>query len=250
MLFGDTNSRYTRSPPDNVTVFQNQNGLTDTWLQLERANVIPTVETLCDNPSLVNTCETVDKVFYRGSKQLSLTATNWNFESSKFYQADGTVLSDHNPITVDFTWTVSNSYRQSPFFGGAYGTWFNDLTSLPASPKVSTISFAGGSRLDSVSLTLTSGTTFKHGGTGGTAVSLTLAATEYWVTATLCRGTYNSETRNFYILATTSTGRMLTAGTTTTDCATYSAPTGWKIVGFAGQSGDEVDLLAFIYAPQ
>lgn len=127
---------------------------------------------------------------------------------------------------------------------------FNDIESIPSSPKASVLTFSGGNRLDSVGLTLTSGATFTHGGTGGTSSSLTLGSSEYWVTAKLCKGVKDSQTRNFYILATTSTGRTLAAGTSTSDCTTFSAPTGWQIVGFLGQSGDEMDQLAFIYAPQ
>ncbi|KAH8810027.1 endonuclease exonuclease phosphatase family protein [Hyaloscypha sp. PMI_1271] len=249
VVYGDTNSRYTR-PADGITVFETQNGLTDGFVQLEKGGVNPTVETICDNPSLINTCETVDKVLYRGSKQLSLEATYFNYESSKFLQSDGSILSDHNPITVNFTWAVSSTRRQSGFWGGPHGNWFNDLESLPTTPKASVLSFRGGSRLDSVGLTLTSGTTLTHGGTGGTAASLTLGSSEYWVTAKLCQGQKSGQTRNFYILATTSLGRTLAAGTSTTDCATFSAPSGWQIVGFMGQDGDEMDQLAFIYAPK
>jgi hypothetical protein len=249
VVFGDTNSRYTRSA-DGITVFETQNGLTDAFVQLEKGGVNPTVETICDNPSLVNTCETVDKVLYRGSKQLALEATYFNYESSKFLQPNGSILSDHNPITVNYTWVVSNSLRQSGYWGGPHGTWFNDLDSIPSSPKTSVLTFRGGSRLDSVGLTLTDGTTFAHGGTGGTEATLTLASTEYWVRAELCQGQKSGETRNFYILATTSIGNTLAAGTSTSDCATFSAPSGWQIVGFNGQDGDEMDQLAFIYAPQ
>ena len=249
LVFGDTNSRYTR-PADGITVFETQNGLTDAWVLLEDGGVNPTVETICDNPSLINTCETVDKVLYRGSKQLTLEATYFNYESSKFLQSDGSILSDHNPITVNYTWTVSNSLRQSGYWGGPHGTWFNDLDSIPSKPKTSVLIFRGGDRLDSVGLTLTDGTTFTHGGTGGTAVTLTLGSSEYWTQAELCQGQKSGETRNFYILATTSTGRTLASGTSTSDCATFSAPSGWQIVGFNGQDGDEMDQLAFIYAPR
>ncbi|TVY60763.1 Sphingomyelinase [Lachnellula suecica] len=248
IVFGDTNSRYTR-PLDKITVFQTQNSLTDAFVELERGGVNPTVETICDNPSLINTCETVDKVLYRGSKQLTLTGTHFSYESSKFLQSDGSILSDHNPISVNFTWAVSNSLRQSGFWGGPHGAWFNDIQSIPSSPKTSVIKFSGGSRLDSVAVTLTSGATFTHGGTGGTATSLTLGSAEYWTSAKLCQAQYNSQTRNFYILATTSTGRTLASGTATSDCTTFTAPTGYQIVGYMGQDGDEIDQLAFIYAP-
>jgi len=251
MVFGDTNSRYTRTA-DNIAVFQTQNGLTDAWVQLEEGGVNPTVETDCANPSLVNNCETVDKVFFRGSSILDLKATYFNYESEKFLQANGSILSDHNPVTVNLTWSLSNTLRQSSYFGGPHGTWFTDLTNLSTitSPPASTLTFAGGNRLDSVALQLSDGTSFSHGGTGGTAASLTLGAGEYWSEAELCEGTYNSETRNFYIRATTNLGNTLEAGTSTADCGTFSAPDGWGIVGFLGQDGDEVDQLGFVYAPQ
>jgi hypothetical protein len=251
LVFGDTNSRYTRSA-DNITIFSNENGLTDAWLELIRGGVIPTEESLCDNPSTTDYCETVDKIFYRGSAVVGLEATYFNYESEKFLQANGSILSDHNPITVNFTWTSGSSLRQSSFWGGAYGTWFSDVPTLEgkSSPKAATLNFRGADRLDSVGLTLTDGTSFTHGGTGGTAASLTLGSSEYWTSAELCEGQKNSETRNFYIKATTSAGNTLEAGTSTSDCSTFTAPTGWQIVGFVGQDGDEMDQLAFVYAPQ
>ncbi|CAK7207016.1 hypothetical protein SEUCBS139899_009824 [Sporothrix eucalyptigena] len=251
IVFGDTNSRYTRTA-DDIGIFASQNGLTDAWIQLERGGVVPTVESVCDNPSTTNDCETVDKVFYRGNSILGINATYFNYESTKFVQADGDILSDHNPITVVFSWAESNSLRQSDFWGGPHGTWFSDLTTLSSrsKPKASLLTFRGGSRLDSVGLTLTDGTAFVHGGTGGTQAQLSLGASEYWTTAVLCQGQKSGETRNFYIKATTSSGNMLTAGTATSDCATFSAPAGWQIVGFVGQDGDEMDQLAFIFAPQ
>lgn len=249
LVFGDTNTRYTRSG-DTPFVLAQQNGMKDAFVELVRGGVNPTVETSCANPSLVNTCETVDKVFYRGSRQLDLEATSFNYESSKFLQPDGKVLSDHNPIAVNYTWTVSPSFRQSNYFGGPHGKWFNDLEALPASLKASVITFRGNSRVDSVGLTLSNGQSFTHGGTRGSLASLTLTSTEYWTSAKLYQGKKYNRTRIFYTEATTSMGNRLTSGTLTSDCVTYSAPAGWQIVGYNGQVGDEVDHLAFIYAPQ
>lgn len=129
-------------------------------------------------------------------------------------------------------------------------TWFNDLPSLPTSPKLSTVTVKGGNRLDSVSFKLTSGATFTHGGTGGTAASLTLASGESITSAKLCWDEYNGQTRNFYVLFTTSTGRTVTTGKTTANCATATAPSGFGIVGMYGRAGDEVDELGWVYGKQ
>ncbi|KAI0555943.1 endonuclease/Exonuclease/phosphatase [Xylaria curta] len=251
VVFGDTNSRYTRVG-DIIPDFLSQTGLTDAQVELILGGVAPTEEILCSNPSTTDECETVDKIFYRGSPLLGLTATHWSYESEKFLQPDGNVLSDHNPITANFTWVAGTSLRQSDFWGGSEGGWFSDVPALSAkaAPKASMLTFRGASRLDSVAITLTDGTTFTHGGTGGSASTLSLGTGETWVSAQLCRGQKSGNTRNFYIKATTSAGRTLEAGTTTSDCAAFDAPNGWAIVGFLGRDGSEMDQLAFVYAPQ
>lgn len=121
-------------------------------------------------------------------------------------------------------------------------TWFNDLDSLPTAftgqNKPSKISLRGAERLDSVGLTVASGKSYTHGGTGGQLSELPLAANEYWTKAKLCQGQYRGHTRNFYLLATTSSGRTVSAGTATSDCKEFAAAPGWQIVGFYGQDGD------------
>ncbi|KAK4149002.1 Endonuclease/exonuclease/phosphatase [Chaetomidium leptoderma] len=257
VFYGDTNSRYSRVGDTAVrSLLARENaegpGLIDPWIELQRNGVVPTEEYGCGNPATNDVCEVVDKVFYRSSPLVTLQAETFRYDSPQFLQADGNVLSDHNPVFVDFAWSSGANLRQSDLFGGTSGNWFSDVPALASinKPKAAALIFRGKSRLDSVGLTLTDGTRFKHGGTGGTEVSLELGPSEYWVEAELCRGEKNGKTRNFSIKAATSSGRTLTAGTTTADCASFSAPDGWQIVGFVGQDGDEMDQLAFVYAPQ
>jgi hypothetical protein len=105
-------------------------------------------------------------------------------------------------------------------------------------------------RVDQVGVTLSNGTTLTHGGTGGTYSSLTLAGNEYVNSAYLCEGKHDDTTRIFYAKFTTNLGRTLAGGTTTDNCVTRTAPTGWQIAGFHGRSGDEVDKVGFIYTPK
>lgn len=253
IIYGDTNSRYTRTL-DTAIVDLLDAGFTDPWVQHARGGVVPTVESLCDNPQAYGniTCETVDKVFYRSSPLVDLSADTFEYVSTWFLTSNGTTLSDHNPINVNLTWTAGSSLRQSGYWGGPHGDWFTDVETLSsiASPTVSELVFRGNERLDSVGVVLSDGTSLTHGGTGGNEATLTLADGEYWTSATLCQGQYDSHTRNFYILATTSAGKTLSSGMKTSDCASFEAPDGWGIVGFLGQDGDEIDQLAFVYAPQ
>lgn len=262
VVFGDTNSRYSRAGDTAIrALLASENaagpGMTDAWVELERGGAVPTAESLCDNPSTTNSCEVVDKVFYRSSPLVTLRAGAFRYDGGRFLQANGSLLTDHNPVYVEFAWSAGAALRQSGLFGGPHGNWFSDVPVLAAAaaagrkaPKPSTLTFRGAARLDSVGVTLGDGTRLAHGGTGGTEASLALGAAEFWVEAKLCQGKKGGETRNFYIRAATSSGRTLEAGSATADCATFSAPDGWHIVGFVGRDGDEMDQLAFVYAPQ
>lgn len=249
IVAGDTNSRYTRGA-DNLQSFVANNGLTDAWVQLELGGVAPTAGApplMCDEAAITNTCEITNKVLYRSSKLVNLTPTYYNNEHAKFLDSAGLMLSDMDPILTDFSWTENASYQQSDDFGGPHGTFYSDIANVPAGAQASTISMRSGARVDQVGLTLSNGASFSHGGTGGTASSLTLGSGEYVTSASLCEGQYNGDTRIFSAKFTTNKGNVLAGGSTTSDCTTFTAPSGWQIAGFYGRSGAAVDKLGMIY---
>jgi endonuclease/exonuclease/phosphatase family metal-dependent hydrolase len=249
LVMGDTNTRYTRAA-DTIRDFASRNGLTDAWVQLQRDGVPPAAGSdalVCDENAVTNDCEVVDKVLYRGNRLLNLDATFYNNEHAKFLDSAGAMLSDHDPITVRFSWTRNPGYQLSDQFGGPHGDYYTDLDRIPAGTRATTLALRAGSRVDQVGLTLADGTVLNHGGSGGTAKSLALGAGEHVVSAYLCRGTYDGHTRIFYTRFTTSAGNTLAGGTTTPDCTTYTAPAGRQIAGFHGRAGTEVDKLGFIF---
>ncbi|WP_405823585.1 jacalin-like lectin [Streptomyces sp. NBC_01390] len=251
IVAGDTNTRYTRTP-DNIRTLASENGLTDAWVQLVKGGTPPVQGSeplMCPTTAPTNNCEVVDKVLYRGSKLVNLSATRYNNEWAKFLDSAGGNLSDHFPHTVDFSWTLPSKLRASDFIGGPHGTAFTDADDLPATPSPRTLTLRGSSRLDAVSLTLDGGTTLTHGGTGGTASSLTLASGEHLTSVKLTQGQKDGRTRIFSAAFTTDKARTLTSGTATSDTATFTAPSGWQIVGFTGRSADEIDKLGVVYAP-
>ncbi|MEU9309147.1 jacalin-like lectin [Streptomyces sp. NPDC048256] len=251
LVMGDTNTRYTRAG-DNIRTLADENGLTDAWVQRVKGGTRPTQGTdalLCPTTAPTNDCEVVDKVFYRGSKLLSLNATRYNNEWASFLDSAGANLSDHFPHTVDFSYTLNSTLRASDFLGGPHGTAFNDADDLPVTPAPRTLTLRGGARLDAVALTHDGGTTLTHGGTGGTATSLTLATGEHLTSVKLTQGQKDGRTRIFSAAFTTDKSRTLSSGTATTDGTTFTAPSGWQIVGFTGRGGDEVDKLGVLYAP-
>jgi hypothetical protein len=249
VVMGDTNTRYTRAE-DTIASFAANNGLTDAWVQLERGGVAPAAGSptlLCDESAITNTCEVVDKVLYRSSKLISLNATYYNNDHASFLDSAGLMLSDHDPINVKFSWARNAAFQLSDQFGGPHGDYFQDINSVPAGARATSISLRSGARVDQMGVTLSNGTTLTHGGTGGTASSLTLGSTEYVTTAYLCQASYSGHTRIFYAKFTTNLGNTLAGGATTSDCVTRTAPSGWQIAGFHGRSGDGVDKVGFIY---
>ncbi|MEU8240009.1 jacalin-like lectin [Actinoplanes missouriensis] len=246
IVMGDTNTRYTRAA-DTIRDFVAANGLTDAWVKLERGGTAPAAGSdalLCDAAAITDSCEVVDKVLYRSSRAVTLTATGYHNEHAGFVTADGLMLSDHFPISTSFSWTANPAYQVSDPFGGPHGSHFTDID---AAGPLTTIGLRAGSRVDQVSAGLASGGTLVHGGSGGTATSLTLRSGEYVTSARLCRGKHNGQTRIFSATFTTSLGATVTGGTTTADCVTRTAPAGWQIAGFHGRGGNEVDKLGFIY---
>ncbi|MGJ5752552.1 jacalin-like lectin [Streptomyces puniciscabiei] len=251
IVMGDTNTRYTRTG-DNIRTLVDDNHLTDAWVRLVKGGTAPAQGAdplLCPASAPPNDCEVVDKVLYRGSNLVSLSATRYADEWSKFLDSGGGNLSDHFPHTVDFSYALSPNLRASDFFGGPHGTAFTDAGDLPAALSPRTLTLRGGARLDAVSLTHDDGTVLDHGGTGGTAASLTLAAGEHLTSVKLTGGQKDGHTRIFSAAFTTDRGRTLSAGTAAADTATFTAPSGWQIVGFTGRTGDEIDKLGVLYAP-
>ncbi|NUR26958.1 MAG: endonuclease [Catenulispora sp.] len=249
IVMGDTNTRYTRAA-DTIAQFASANGLTDVWVRNVLGGAAPAAGSpplLCDENAITDSCEVVDKVLYRGSKLVDLNATSYHNEHAGFLDASGQMLSDHDPISARFTWTLSDDYRTSEQYGGPHGDYFNDLPSVAPRAQAATIRLRSGSRVDQVGLSRTDGTTAAHGGTGGTLSSLTLGPSEHLTTAILCEGSYNGHTRIFSAKFGTDLGRSLSGGTTTSDCVTYAAPAGWQIAGFQGRAGDEIDKLGLVF---
>ncbi|RLN56811.1 hypothetical protein BBJ29_005524 [Phytophthora kernoviae] len=232
IVMGDTNTRYTRSA-DTIREFAEGLGLTDGWVEYVRNGVYPTKGAdaiVCDQSNMTNTCEVVDKILFRGNNYITLNLDKWNNENAAFLDDSGAMLSDHPPISSTFSWTLNEEIRLS-------------------NASVKSITIRSGSRVDAVSLAVSAPTamTFSHGGSGGTAKTLTLSSGEYITSVEAHWGKYNSHTRIFYLKFTTSLGNTLSGGTTTDNSATMYASDGFQLSAFHGRDGDEIDALGGIW---
>ena len=250
IVMGDTNTRYTRSG-DNMWEFLRR-GFTDVWVSQIRNGDVPAegaAAMVCTPAYTSANCEVVDKVLFRDNGYVGLQALSYLIPTDTQNPA-GEELSDHRGIKATWSFSTDPNRRLSDTWGGPHGVAYNDVYSLPDSPAVSKLTIRAGNRVDRVEVTLSNSYVFSHGGTGGSESSLTLGSNEYLTSLYLCSGTYNNRTRIFHTRFTTSAGRTLAGGTTTSSCTTYTAPSGWQIVGFHGRAGEEVDKLGVVYAPQ
>lgn len=249
IVMGDTNTRYTRAG-DNIREFLKR-GFSDVWVSQLRNGDLPAsgAEALVCHPAVTSPdCEVVDKILVRDNGFVGLTATDYRIAIDAV-DGNGVDLSDHRGIAADWHYSTAANRQLSDQVGGPHGRNFNDVSLLPANPSVRELKIRAGNRVDRVETVLANGYPFGHGGWGGDEQTLTLAKGEYLNSVHLCTGKHNDTTRVFFAQFYTSANRSLAGGSTTADCVTYSAPSGWQIVAFHGRSGDEVDKLGVVYAP-
>ncbi|KAJ4244819.1 hypothetical protein NW762_014398 [Fusarium torreyae] len=109
IVAGDTNDRWTNSGRSLNKL--TEAGFTDAWVQLIQGGKYPTAGATanpCKVPAADNKCEIVDKVLYRSGSSVKLTANAFNYVPQAFVQPDGNILSDHNPVLVDFLWSTTS----------------------------------------------------------------------------------------------------------------------------------------------
>lgn len=109
IMYGDFNSLYSRKDTAVRELLAGETaagaGFRDVWVELKQGGVIPGDKPECGTPA-AGDCETLDKVFYRSGTGVALQATEFRYDTANFLQADGNILSDHNPVYVNFSWTA------------------------------------------------------------------------------------------------------------------------------------------------
>lgn len=268
IVMGDTNARYTRpGDSDTLHTFLSSTATSDLWISSIRAGAYPASGSdalVCPYPfptgtpaGQVNACEVVDKMFLRTSDSLAFPSVTYANAHYAFTNSTGALLSDHYPLTSTISWALSSALRLGDPIGGPHGAHFNAVPALLSTNggavlRLTAITILGGSRIDGLSYTGVSGTT-KHGGTGGSPSTLTLAAGERITSVYACTGKYSETTRVFYLKLTTNQGRTVASGATTSDCTTVSVPTdagspgAWGLVAFWGRAGNEIDRVGPIW---
>lgn len=108
IVMGDMNAHYCYKS-DNIKELLLANKLNDSWVLLKKQGQFPM--SIADLPgddilSLTDTCESIDKILFRNSEQITLVPGQYAVPKALFSDAEGRPLSDHHPVSLSFSWKL------------------------------------------------------------------------------------------------------------------------------------------------
>ena len=248
IIFGDTNSRYTREGDDFYELLLKPCDLKDAWIENIRGGKIPPKGDSLMVNELGQEGEVVDKIWFRSGKNIEINASTFKLLMTEFTDDEGNQLSDHYPITSRIDYKLIDNIKTSDTFGGGGGEGFSFVEKVggkyPKSVLIST-----GDRVDRVGFTYYEYGLVTAGGNGGNEQTYTFKEGEYITSITVCKAKKNlfSTYRVSYISINTNLNEVLSGGKCDKESMIFEAPEGYAIAGFIGYASDEVDRLGCVY---
>lgn len=141
IVFGDTNSRYTREGDDFYNLLLVPCNLKDAWIQNVMNGEIPPKGESRMVDDLGQLGEVVEKIWFRSGKNVEINASTFKLLLTEFTDEDGNQLSDHYPITSKIDYKLLDNIKTSDTFGGGGGKWFSFVEQVGGKyPKSVTVS--------------------------------------------------------------------------------------------------------------
>lgn len=115
LIMGDFNSHYAFGE-DHVVSFREEVSLIDTWALLHNRGMIPGIELnfMAKHAlTVTDSCESIDKIYFRNSDQIVFTPKKYQVEHDLFSTAAGEPLSDHCAISLKLEWELTDSLGHS-----------------------------------------------------------------------------------------------------------------------------------------
>ena len=248
IVFGDTNSRYTREGDAFYELLLVPCNLKDAWIQNVMNGEIPPKGESRMVDDLGQLGEVVDKIWFRSGKNIEINASTFKVLFTEFTDDEGNQLSDHYPITSRIDYKLLDNIKTSDTFGGGGGEGFSFVDKVGGKyPKSVTIST--GNRVDRVGFTYYEFGLVTAGGSGGTEQTYTFKEGEYITSMRVCKGKKNllSTYRVSYIRLRTNLNGELSGGKCEDEDMIFEPPSGYAIAGFIGYASDEVDRIGCVY---
>ena len=248
LVFGDTNSRYTREGDDFYELVLQPCNLQDAWINNIMGGIIPPKGESRMVDDLGQLGEVVDKIWFRSGKNVEINASTFSVLFTEFTDYEGNQLSDHYPITSRIDYKLLDNIKTSDTFGGGGGDGFSFLEKVGGKyPKSVTIST--GDRVDKVGFTYYEYGLVTVGGNGGNEQTYIFKTGEYITSMTVCKAKKNlfSTYRISYISLITNKNKEISGGKCDKESMTFDAPEGYAIAGFIGYASNEIDRLGCIY---
>ena len=140
-------------------------------------------------------------------------------------------------------------YQNSIELGGSGGDYFDDLEHLALTARLSALKLRCGDRVDAITSCYADGSSLTHGGSGGEEKVLQLRDDEYIRQVHIGAGRFRGRVTVHYLKFITSHGHVLEGGKSSGKNLEFVADTGRHVVGFRGRSGQELDKIGPIFAP-
>ena len=248
IVFGDTNSRYTREGDDFYNLLLVPCNLKDAWIQNVMNGEIPPKGESRMVDDLGQLGEVVDKIWFRSGKNVEINASTFKLLLTEFTDDEGNQLSDHYPITSRIDYKLLDNIKTSDTFGGGGGEGFSFLEKVGGRyPK--NVIISTGDRVDKVGFTYYEYGLITAGGNGGDKQTYNFKEGEYITSIRVCKAKKNllSTYRVSYINIMTNLNRGISGGKCGDEEMTFQAPDGYAIAGFIGYASDEIDRIGCIY---
>ena len=248
IVFGDTNSRYTRVGDDFYELLLKPCNLKDAWIENIMGGEIPPKGESRMVDDLGELGEVVDKIWYRSGKNIEINAMTFKLLMTEFTDDEGNQLSDHYPISSDIFYKLNEHILTSDTFGGGGGDGFSFLEKVGGRYPLNVV-ISTGERVNRVGFTYAEYGLVTAGGNCGTEKIYNFKNGEYITSMTVCKAKKNlvSTYRVSYIKLKTNLNNEISGGKCDDDSMNFEAPTGYAIAGFIGYAGDEIDRIGCIY---
>ncbi|ORX53019.1 hypothetical protein BCR36DRAFT_582417 [Piromyces finnis] len=250
IVFGDTNSRYTREGDDLEEVLLKPCNLKDAWVQNIMGGVAPTKGNSLMVDQLGEKGEVVDKIWFRSGKNIEINAATFKLLLTEFTDRQGRQLSDHYPITSRIDYKLINIFQTTDTYGGSGGQGFSFLDKINENRLPISVTIASGDRIDRVGFTYEGTGSVFTGGRGGNEKTYYFKEGEYITSMTVCKATKSltSSNRVSYLRLITNFGTEISGGRyNSKNVMNFYPPQGYAITGFIGSAKDEIDRIGCIY---